>query len=495
MEQSLFQKLKEYNTTMLPMHMPGHKRNLALSGTDGYLSALCADCDITEIAGFDNLAEPEEILLSLKKRAAALWKSDEAYPLVNGSTCGILAAIYATVPQGGRVIVARNCHKSVYNGLQLVNAKVTYLMPEWDEMLGCYGKLSAETVKATLEEVPDAKLVIITSPTYEGIISDVEGICLAAHANGVPVLVDSAHGAHLGFGNFPKGAVECGADIVVNSLHKTLPCLTQTAMLHRCGSLVSGLALQTAINLFQTSSPSYLLLASIEGCIGLLEERGKALFDEWQEALDIFYSEMQELRHLSVKTNVMSEDKSCLQDIGTDALCKRLILCESSKLVISTAGTDLTGAELMQRLREEFHIELEMAAERYVIAMTGMGDTKESLSRLADALKQIDASCMTVSKGRMRKPTMPVIRRTIAEAMQAGTEERSLEEAVGKVAAEHIWAYPPGIPVVVAGEEITEGMVSYLNEKRAQGVELHRRSGVCTEKIYITVDKFCGFGL
>ena len=169
----------------------------------------------------------------------------------------------------------------------------------------------------------------------------------AAHEKGVPVLVDSAHGAHLGFGIFPKNAVECGADLVVHSLHKTLPSLTQTAMLHRTGKLVSGEKVQAAINMFQTSSPSYLLLASIEGCIGLLERRGEELCTGWEKALWAFYIRTVELRHLSVWINVKSEEE-LLQDQG--------------KLVISVAETNLTGPELMRRLREEYHIELAMAA-------------------------------------------------------------------------------------------------------------------------------------
>lgn len=472
-KKTLFQKLKEYHNTMLPMHMPGHKRNLALSGTDGYLAALCADCDITEIAGFDNLAEPEGLFLSLKERAAALWKSEEAYPLVNGSTCGVLAAIYATVPYGGQVIVARNCHKSVYNGLQLVNAKVTYLMPEWDEYLGCYRAVSCDTVKKALAEVPEAKLVILTSPTYEGIVSDVEAVCKAAHERGVPVLVDSAHGAHLGFGAFPKGAVECGADLVVHSLHKTLPCLTQTAMLHRSGDLVSGQALQTAINMFQTSSPSYLLLASIEGCIGLLEERGEELFTGWQEALVGFYEEVESLRYLSVNVSGEIKEHTCLRDPG--------------KLVLSTVGTNLSGPELMGRLREEYRIELEMAAERYGLAMTGMGDTKDSLQHLADALKRLDETCSTAAAEKLPCPALPTVRMTTGEAMGAECKEKPLAKAIGEIAAEHIWAYPPGISVVVAGEEITEATVAYLTEKRKQGVELHRKSGTCKGEIFINI--------
>ncbi len=483
MEQPLFQKLKEYNNTMLPMHMPGHKRNLALSGTDGYLAALCADCDITEIAGFDNLAEPEEILLSLKRHAAKLWRSDEAYPLVNGSTGGILAAIYATVPHGGAVIVARNCHKSVYNGLQLVNAKVTYLLPEQEPVTGGYGKVTKEAVEAAFQKTPDAKLVIVTSPTYEGILSDIEGICEIAHEKGVPVLVDSAHGAHLGFGRFPKGAVQCGADLVVHSLHKTLPCLTQTAMLHRTGDLVSGQAIQTAINMFQTSSPSYLLLASIDGCIGLLEERGEALFFEWGEALSEFYQGARLLQNIRILNEPNPDTEQCSEEMSVE----NEIVRDPGKLVILTVGTDLTGPALMELLRREHCIELEMAAERYGLAMTGMGDTKGSLARLLKALFAIDESCHKEPEREVIYPALPPVHMSIGEAMGRDTKELPIEEAVGRVAAEHLWAYPPGIPVVVAGEEITEEIKEYLLEKQKQGVGLHRNGGSCSGKLSLSV--------
>lgn len=485
MEQPLMRKLKEYNKTMLPMHMPGHKRNLALSGRDGYLTALCADCDITEIAGFDNLAEPEEIFLTLKQRAARLWKSEEAYPLVNGSTCGILAAIYATVPYGGEVIVARNCHKSVYNGLQLVNARVTYLLPEQEPVTGTYGRITKEAVEAALREVPNAKLVILTSPTYEGILSDIEGICEIAHKKGIPVLVDSAHGAHLGFGDFPKGAVECGADLVVHSLHKTLPCLTQTAMLHRNGDLVSGQAVQNAINMFQTSSPSYLLLASIEGCVGLLEEQGDTLFREWEEALSRFYQGACLLKNLRIPGEAMERTEDGVAGASGD----REMIRDLSKLIIVTEGTGLTGPGLMELLREEHCIELEMAAERYGLAMTGPGDTRESLNRLLKALFAIDEKCCIVPGRETVYPSLPPVRLTIGEAMGSKGEEVLLEEAMGRIAAEHLWAYPPGIPVVVAGEEITEDVIAYLTEKRRQGVELHRMNGSCKEELMITVTR------
>lgn len=485
-KKTLFQKLKEYNKTMLPMHMPGHKRNLALSGTDGYLTALGADCDITEIAGFDNLAEPEGVFLSLKQRAARLWKSEEAYPLVNGSTCGILAGIYAAVPYGGEVIVARNCHKSVYNGLQLVNAKVTYLLPEQEPVTGSYGRITKEAVEIALQKVPDAKLVIVTSPTYEGVLSDIAGICEIAHGMGVPVLVDSAHGAHLGFGEFPKGAAECGADLVVHSLHKTLPCLTQTAMLHRNGNLVSGQDLQTAINMFQTSSPSYLLMASIDGCIGLLEKREETLFSEWGEALTEFYQGARLLQNLRI---MFAEDASDVKKRCAGVRDNKGLVRDPGKLVIVTDGTDLTGPELMELLRTEYRIELEMAAERYGLAMTGPGDTKESLTCLLKALLAIDEKCHKGPEKELLYPALPTIHLPIGEAMSRKSEELPLEEAVGRIAAEHLWAYPPGIPVVVAGEELTEETKNYLLEKQSLGVELHRKSGNCKGALLLEVVK------
>lgn len=494
MTKTLYERLKEYNETMLPMHMPGHKRNPALSGKGGYLEALCAACDITEIAGFDNLAEPEGILYDLKKRAADLWHSKEAYPLVNGSTAGILAGIYAVVQPGDTVLMARNCHKSVYNGVRLSGASVRYLLPEVAPVTGICGGITSAMVEEACEREQEIKLVIVTSPTYEGVISDIKGICQVAHARGILVLVDSAHGAHLGFGGFPEGAITCGADLVVHSLHKTLPCLTQTAMLHRNGALVVGEKVQEAVNLFQTSSPSYLLLASIEGCVGLLEEKGERLFREWQTALEQFYKEVQGLQALSV---LGAEDGGgCLVHSGQEKKAC-LGVRDKGKLLLCTGKTGLMGAELMERLRTEYHIEAEMAAEHYVLAMTGMGDTKASFKRLADALWRIDKSVAlenqktgvpeTIETDRGGTFPCPEQVCSIAEAMQGTGVEKRLEAAVGDVAAEHIWAYPPGIPLVVAGERITKEVVSYLEEKVQNGVALHKNGGVMRKTLTIKV--------
>ena len=232
---SLQKKLEEYyNKNYLPMHMPGHKRNVELLG-----EKLPYIIDITEIEGFDDLHNPEGIIKNIEEKAKKLYKSEKSFILVNGSTCGILSGIRACVNTGDKVLVARNCHKSVYNALEINGLNPIYIVPEI-ERDGIDRNISISDVKKKLEENKDIKLIIITSPTYEGIISDIKQIVDIAHKYNVPVLVDEAHGAHLNFIDELKSkeALNVGADIVVQSLHKTLPALTGTALLHIQGNLV-----------------------------------------------------------------------------------------------------------------------------------------------------------------------------------------------------------------------------------------------------------------
>ena len=217
--ESLFRHLQKYSASgALPMHMPGHKRRV--SGIP-FLEELGAHCDITEIDGFDDLHAPEGALLDGMRRAARLWGADESRFLVNGTTCGLLAAVYALAADGGRAIVARNCHKSVYHALELTGVEPVFVMPDVDAETGVCGRIPPEDVRRALEEAPDARFVLVTSPTYEGVISDIAAICRAAHERNVPVIVDEAHGAHLGLCDeaFPADAMRMGADISYANEH------------------------------------------------------------------------------------------------------------------------------------------------------------------------------------------------------------------------------------------------------------------------------------
>lgn len=459
----IFEKLEAYCPGVLPMHMPGHKRNTGLAP---YLERLGADIDITEIDGFDNLHDASGIIKEAMERAARLWGAKRSFFSVNGSTGGVLAAIFAAVEDGSEVICARNCHKSVYNALRLRRAKVRFIYPERESFTGTDCIVTPEAVAAALEKHPTARAVIVTSPSYEGVICDIAGIAAAAHDSGALLIADEAHGAHLGFGHgFPSGAVASGADIVIQSLHKTLPSLTQTAVVHIQGDRADAERLARSLSDFETSSPSYLLMASIDSCVRLIEREGEKLFSVWQKALRTFYDNT-----ATTKLEIMKKTPE-------------MFALDPSKIVISTRKANLTGAELASRLREKYKIETEMAAADHVIAMSGMGDSEASLMRLSRAIVELDGEAAEGERAELFKLPAPKV---FCQSHEVGDIERvPIESAVGRVCGEYVWAYPPGIPLIIPGEVISGELIDYISESFAAGIELKSSFGGIKEKIYV----------
>ena len=261
-----------------PLHMPGHKRRMAPA------PGLPQGWDLTEVEGVDDLHAATGILADAMERTAELHHAARTWYLVGGSTCGLLAGIRALAPAGSKVICARNCHKAVYHAIELGGLRPRWLMPPLVEGWGICGSISPGQVAAALADTPDAACVILTSPTYEGVISDIAAIARLCHARHIPLLVDEAHGAHLGlFPGWPDSAVTLGADLVVQSAHKTLPSLTQTAYLHLGrDSLADPDEVERQLGVFETSSPSYPLMASLDGCTGILRQDGAELFELWR---------------------------------------------------------------------------------------------------------------------------------------------------------------------------------------------------------------------
>ncbi len=453
---TLLQQLQAYaQSDALPMHMPGHKRNTALAP---YLDTLSAGIDLTEIPGFSNLHDPEGALAERMQDAAALWGSRRAWWLVGGSTAGLLAAIDAATCPGDKVLLARNCHKSVYNACMLCRLEPTYLQPHRFHGRSFAASITPKQIDEALTAHPDTRLVVLTSPTYEGLVSDITAISEVVHRHGALLLVDEAHGAHLGLGGgFPDSAVTQGADMVVQSLHKTLPCLTQTAMLHLCSHRVSPEELSFRLSVYQTSSPSYLLMASIDGCVTLLQERGQELLTQWMEHIQAFHAALS-LEHLTLPL------------AGHP-------MADPSKLLISTVGTDITGPKLADRLRLEYGIETEMSTADTVLAMTGMGDTAESLLQLAAALNAIDRSLCPENTAAAMPVPLPTAAIPIYEAAKAEAELVPYEQSVDRIAADFLWAYPPGVPLVVPGEAVDSSLIGYLRHCKGAGVELHSPKG------------------
>lgn len=458
---SLHEKLKiNGERGPVPMHMPGHKRNESFNPYH-----LPIDIDITEIDGFDNMNHPEEILKDNMDRVRSLYGSRESYYLVNGSTCGILAGIRACVSYGDKVIMSRHAHKSVYHGIELNGLNSVYIYPEYNKGYGISESVSVEKVKELIENNLDAKLIIITSPSYEGVISDIEGIVSIAHQYGIPVLVDEAHGAHLGFHPmFPKNAVQCGADIVIHSLHKTLPAMTQCALAHWNSEIITQRKFEKELTIFQTSSPSYVLMSSIEQCIDLMIEKNKVYFDEYVTNLFRFSQVIYPLNNLRVLSKGKEHGYSY----------KNIHTLDIGKIVISTIGSSISGMDLMKMLREKYKIELEMANINYALAMTSICDSWENLKRLADALIEIDQS---IEKSDDNHCSYPIIESkqiySIAKALSIDGKMTDYDELEGCISLEYIWAYPPGIPIIVAGEKISKEHMEVFSHYKRVGIELY----------------------
>lgn len=446
-----------------PFHMPGHKRNSDLAP---YLKTLGAQMDITEITGSDSLHHPDGIIKRAMDRARDLWGADHSYISVNGSTGGILAGIHATTVAGDGVLMARGCHKSVYSGVALCGLQVAYLTPPQQEE-GYYEPLSPQLVEEGLRQHPNTRLVVITSPTYEGYISDVASIAQLCHRQGAVLMVDEAHGSHLGFCNYFAGAaVQGGADIVVQSLHKTLPSLTQTAVVHIQGKRVNHRQFSSSLSIFQTTSPSYLLMASVDGCLQLMEKEGATHFARWQRMLEEFYGAVEGLQHLRVV-----REPSQVKD--------------PSKIIMSTAGVDLDGVALKEILYNKYDIELEMAYGEYALAMTGMGEQAHHLARLSSALLELDGTLAPVGKKQAHYalPQIPLCKLPPHQTRNRPVTAKHPEEAVGEICASYIWAYPPGVPLIVPGEVIDGSLLLLLEQLERSGVDVQDSLDFWPEKI------------
>lgn len=462
---SLLDKLKAHAASgSIPMHMPGHKRNIALLGTD-----LPYNIDITEIEGFDNLHGASGILNEYMDEIADFYGTKRSFYLVNGSTCGILAGIRAATKRGGKIAVARNCHKSIYHAIELFGLESVYLMPEMDASFGIHGGISTASIADTLTKHPDTQLVVLTSPTYEGVVNDIAAIAAICHGHGIPLMVDEAHGSHFNYSeHFPTSATALGADIVIQSLHKTLPSLTMTSLAHLNGSLVKQEEMSRQLAIFESSSPSYVLMASIDRCFRLLRDEGGQLFENYNQRLTDFSEKMKQLQYLKVL---------CHGDDSLDTH-KTFFAFDQGKILISAQGTGLTGQELSETLRNDHHIEMEMAYGDHALAMTSVCDTDAAMATLADALLAIDSTLDSEAGENASNDVtlifaLPEKQCEIWQALESEKAVCPLDQAEGQTAAESVWAYPPGIPLLVPGERINDGFIRQIHTLLEKGTKVY----------------------
>lgn len=456
---TLYEKLKEYGESdHYGFHMPGHKRNREFMGED-----LPYELDITEIEGFDDLHHCEGILKEAQERAAKVYGAEETHFLVNGSTAGILSALAGCTKRGDAVLIARHCHKSVYHAVEMFGLKPCYVYAEKrgeDRSMVLNGRIYADTVDQILRERNDIKAVMIVSPTYDGVVSDIRAIAKTVHAYGIPLIVDEAHGAHFGFhGYFPENANRLGADVVIHSVHKTLPALTQSALLHMNGTIADRQRIRKYLHMLQSSSPSYILMAGIDACVRMLDERKEEVFEAYAEKLRWIRKELKGLKNLALE-EIPQYDRS--------------------KLVLSTRGADLSSKELSDRLLRTYHLQMEMTAGDYTLAMTSVSDTWHGLKRLRDALFEIDGRAGKAES--IKEPyILPKLKQIVFswEAEERGNGRRKnveFEDCGGYVSADYAYLYPPGSPLVVPGELLSDEASALLVRYREMGFSIEGTS-------------------
>ena len=453
---NLYDELKKYSENdIYPMHMPGHKRNEAIMHMKNPYSI-----DITEIEGFDNLHDAQGILKDGMERAARLYHSEDTFYLVNGSTVGLLAAIACCTKKGDKILVGRNCHKAVYNAIYLNELTPIYLYPLQIDNYDINGGISVEKVKEMLIKHPEIKMVVITSPTYEGILSDIDAIADIVHERNIPLLVDEAHGAHFGFHeSFPQSAIQKRADIVIHSIHKTLPSFTQTSLLHRNGELVKKEEIKRYLSIYQSSSPSYLLMSSIDQCICMLAREGNQLFDEYDRRLESFYDKADKLKHIRIYK------------------CQNNSMFDRGKLIISVKGCNMNGTQLYQMLLEKYHIQMELVSKSYVLGMTSICDTDEGFDRLIKALLELDEgmpSNMIPMLNESEEDEVQfdplVIALSSYETYQKEGKAILMEQSEGYISKEYVFLYPPGIPLIVPGEVISSDFIKKFKSYQKEGL-------------------------
>ncbi len=436
-------------------HMPGHKgmEIFRRYGYDDFLNRF-VDCDITEIPGADNLFQPETIIRDVMDRYARLYDAEDSYLLINGTSGGIIASIMASVRPGGKLIMARNCHKAVFNALILAGVSPVYAQPEFIGEYGISGAVSPDEILRCMDENPDAEAVILPSPNYYGICSDIEAIAGAVHARGKVLIVDQAHGAHLKFFHkfgcgqgMPRSAEECGADLVIGSIHKTLASLTQSAVLNRVTDRVSKYALEDRLQMIESTSPSYILMAFLDINARILEEHGPEAMGAWAENLDGFYRQLRRIPGLK------------LMDAGN---------MDRSKINIDMGACGIDGARLEQELMER-GIFPELYAGNVLMMMTGIGNTKEHFDRTIEALTDIAAKHEPAPGRRTCASRFTAPKPGILHPIPTDREMVPLAEAAGRICAGSLIPYPPGIPFVCPGEEITGEMIAFVRALREDG--------------------------
>lgn len=445
MKDSLYRQIRRFNKKdKISFHMPGHKGG---SGLSSRLKRNAFELDVTEFDETDDLLSPVSVLKDAQERAAEVFGAAQSFYLTNGSSSGLHAAILGSVPKGGKLLVDRTCHRAVIAALVMGEIDPVFVDPQFDTELGIYTGMTPEAVNAALDETPDVAGMVLTSPTYYGVCTDIAAIARLLHERRKFLIVDEAHGAHFVFSSkLPPTALEQGADISIQSLHKTLPALGQCSLLHiGHGAVIDARQVERQLRLRQTTSPSYLLMTSIDEAVQQMQDNGKRL-DEMIEQL------------YEIKTRLTIVNRlSCLSE---NKLSGRQDLL---RLVVSFEKAGLSGHAAADLLKREYGIYPEMADEKNVVFLVTIGNSKRDLDALAAAFEEIGEAEHGTPAGSKPAP-LPEIEVCFApcRAWNSERETVAVQESAGKICADIVASCPPGAAVLIPGQLVSREAADYL---------------------------------
>lgn len=449
-----------------PFYTPGHKRGAGIAQPlADLLGTKIFRADLTELADLDNLFAPQGVIQKAQQLAAEVFGASQTWFLVNGSTCGIEAAILATCGTGDKIILPRNVHSSAIAGLILSGAIPIFLNPEYDPVLDIAHSITPNAVESALQQHPDAKAVLTVYPTYYGVCGDLSAIASITHQYNIPLLVDEAHGAHFAFHpELPTPALAAGADLTVQSIHKVLGAMTQASMLHVQGNRIDGDRISKALQLVQSTSPSYLLLASLDAARQQMALHGKMLMSRTLQLADQARTQIHQISGLSVL-----EMPSFGEFTGFVALDK-------TRLTVTVSGLGLTGFEADEILDEKLGVTAEFASLQHLTFIISLGNTAADIEQLVQGFttlaKEYRRTNLTVNTHIWENIVSKVshsLHFSPREAFFAVSETLPLPQTSDRICSEIVCPYPPGIPVLMPGEVITKAVLDYLQQIQAMG--------------------------
>lgn len=445
----------------LQFHIPGHKTGKAMDPEfREFIGDNALTIDLINISPLDDLMQPRGIIEAAQRLAAEAFGADHTYFSVQGTSGAIMSMIMSVVGPGDEILVPRNIHKSVLTAIILSGARPYFLQPEVDLHLGIAHGVRVETVEASLRAHPGVKAVLLINPTYFGVATDLRSIVALAHARGIVVLVDEAHGVHTYFHEgLPCSAMQAGCDLAATSVHKLGGSLTQSSVLNVREGLVRSRHVHSILSMLTTTSTSYLLLASLDAARRQLATEGRAMIDR---AIAIA---QQARRQINDIPGLYCFGEEILQSSATFAL-------DPLKLTIHVADIGLSGYDVEVMLREKYNIEVEMSDLYNILCIVSYGDTEADLDQLVQAVREIAERALPVAtaKPQIVIPSTPRLAMNPRDAFYAHTEVVSLREAVGRTIADMIMVYPPGIPIVLPGEIVTLDNVLYIEENLRAGL-------------------------